>query len=156
MEIDWLYKWMTITYADTQIHLQGQLDSLPAGAVLQVTAVSEEASEGSLSSLPPELASLLSEFKDVFELPSGFPPARHCDHEILLVAAAAPVQVWPYRYPPAVKDEIERQVAKMLSSSLIQPSSSPFSSAVLLVKKKDGSFRFCVDFRQLNAITARC
>ena len=44
----------------------------------------------------------------------------------------------------------------MLNSGLIQPSRSPFSSTVLLVKKKDGSFQFCVDFRQLNAITAKC
>lgn len=43
----------------------------------------------------------------------------------------------------------------MLSSGLIQPSKSPFSSAVLLVKKKDGTFHFCVDFRHLNAITAK-
>jgi hypothetical protein len=54
-----------------------------------------------------------------------------------------------------VKDEIERQITEMLQASIIQPSTSPFSSAVLLVKKKDGSFRFCVDFRHLNAITEK-
>ena len=147
---------MTIMYEGTQMHLQGQLDSLPVGAVLQITAVKEEALEDSSSSSPPALVALLSEFKDAFDPPQGYPPARHYDHEIPLVAGAAPVQVRPYRYPPAVKTEIERQVSEMLNSGLIQPSSSPFSSEVLLVKKKDGSFRFCVDFCQLNAITAKC
>ena len=129
------------------MHLQGQLDSLPVGVVLQVTAVKEEALEGSSSSSPPELAALLSEFKDVFDPPQGYPPACHCDHEIPLIAGAALVQVRPYHYPPTVKTEIEHQVSEMLNSGLIQPSSSPFSSAVLLVKKKDGSFQFYVDFR---------
>ena len=119
MEIDWKYKWVTITYEGTQMHLQGQLDSLPVGAVLQVTTVKEEALEGSSSSSPPKLAALLSEFKDVFDPPQGYPPACHCDHEIPLVAGATPVQVRPYRYPPAVKTEIERQVSEMLHSGLI-------------------------------------
>jgi len=67
----------------------------------------------------------------------------------------APVSIRPYRNPPAIKDQIERQVQTMLDSGVIPHSDSPFSYPVLLVKNKDGSFRFCVDFRHLNAITAK-
>ena len=61
----------------------------------------------------------------------------------------------PYRYAPVLKDEIERQVNDMLNNGLIQPSASPFSSSVLLVKKKDNIWQFCVDYRFLNAITVK-
>ena len=61
----------------------------------------------------------------------------------------------PYRYAPVLKDEIERQVNDMLNNGLIQPSASPFSSSVLLVKKKDNTWQFCVDYRFLNAITVK-
>jgi len=63
------------------------------------------------------------------------------------------VNVRPYKYPYFQKKEIEEQVATMLARGFIQPSSNPFCSPVLLVKKKDGSWRFCVDYRALNAIT---
>lgn len=61
----------------------------------------------------------------------------------------------PYRFSPTIKDEVEKQVQEMLHSGLIQKSSSLFSSPVLLVKKKDKSWRFYVDYRQLNAITLK-
>jgi len=102
------------------------------------------------------LLSLLEEFSVAFDPPSGLPPSRSCDHTIPLIEGATPVNVRPYRYPPAVKDEIERQVADMLKAGIIQHSISPFSSSVLLVKKKDHTWRFCVDFRHLNAITGKC
>lgn len=105
--------------------------------------------------VPQELANLLDEFGEVFQAPSGLPPSRACDHSIPLIDGASPVSVRPYRYPTAIKDEIERQVVKMLQEGIIQHSASPFSSSVLLVKKKDKTWRFCVDFRHLNAITLR-
>jgi tRNA A37 N6-isopentenylltransferase MiaA len=71
------------------------------------------------------------------------------------VDGATPVNIRAYRYPPTLKDEIERQVNTMLEQGLIQPSKSPFSSPVLLVHKKDGTWRFCVDYRYLNAMTMK-
>jgi hypothetical protein len=98
---------------------------------------------------------LLEEFTSVFAEPSGMPPPRHRDHCINLLPGSAPVAVRPYRYPAAHKDELERQCATMLSQGIIQHSSSAFSSPVLLVKKADGSWRFCIDYRALNAITVK-
>jgi hypothetical protein len=91
----------------------------------------------------------------VFELPKGLPPTRDCDHHIPLVLDALPVQMRPYRYAPVLKTEIEKQVTEMLESGIIQHSKSPFASSVILVRKKDNTYRFCVDYRHLNALTAK-
>jgi hypothetical protein len=65
------------------------------------------------------------------------------------------VAVRPYRYPQLLKDEVERQCADMLAQGTIRPSSSPFSALVLLVKKADNTWWFCVDYRALNAKTVK-
>jgi hypothetical protein len=72
-----------------------------------------------------------------------------------LIEGAQPVNLRPYRYNPELKTEIEKQVQEMLVSGVIQPSQSAWSSPALLVRKKDGSWRLCVDYRHLNALTIK-
>jgi hypothetical protein len=98
----------------------------------------------------PLLDRLLLQFGPVFDEPRGLPPARPYDHRI-----PTPVAVRPYRYPQLQKDELERQCAAMLAQGIIRPSTSPFSALMLLVRKADNSWRFCIDYRALNAKTSK-
>jgi len=82
------------------------------------------------------IASLLTKYSSLFQPPTTLPPSWSTDHSITLLPNTAPVNVKPYRYPYFHKQEIEGQVNAMLEKGFIQPSSSPFSSPVLLVKKK--------------------
>ncbi|KAK1633151.1 hypothetical protein QYE76_007466 [Lolium multiflorum] len=86
---------------------------------------------------------------------AGLPPPRACDHRIHLLPGSAPVAVRPYRYPQLQKDELERQCALMLAAGIIRISTSPFSAPVLLVRKSDGTWLFCIDYRALNALTLK-
>jgi hypothetical protein len=86
---------------------------------------------------------------------SGLPPRRHGDHTIPLLPGTQPFKIKPYRYNSAQKIEIENQIKELLQKGPIQASTSPFSSPVLLVKKKTGDWRLCVDFRKLNAYTIK-
>lgn len=156
MKIHWQQKWISLPYDGAMICLFGDIQELPHDSVIQICSVEVSVSDdGILVSIPQEIQDLIEEFAVLFKVPSELPPQRACDHSILLIAGAAPVQIRPYRFAPALKDEIESQIKKMLDKGLIQKSSSPFSSIVLLVKKKDGTWRFCVDYRHLNAITIK-
>jgi hypothetical protein len=68
---------------------------------------------------------------------------------------AVPVNYRPYRYYPEQKIEIGHQVETMLKSGIVIPSLSPYASPVLLVKKKDNTWRFCVDYKKMNSITIK-
>jgi hypothetical protein len=101
------------------------------------------------------LTELLPQFEDVFAEPKGLPPSRSHDHAIVLKDDAKTVGVRPYRYPYFQKEEIEKIVRELLASGVIVPSQSPFSSPVLLVRKADGSWRMCMDYRALNNETVK-
>ncbi|XP_070037045.1 uncharacterized protein [Nicotiana tomentosiformis] len=110
---------------------------------------------GEPQDIPSELGALLDSHATVFTKPHRLPPVRTTDHSIHLSPEARPVNVKPYRYPHFQKQMMEQLVSDMLRDGVTQPSTSPFSSPVLLVRKKDGSWRFCVNYRALNAITVR-
>lgn len=105
--------------------------------------------------IPAAIQQVLDQYQEVFAEPIGLPPKRNCDHKIPLLEGTQPVNLRPYRHTPALKDEIERRVTEMLQSRVIQHSNSAFSSPALLVKKKDGTWRLCIDYRHLNAITIK-
>jgi hypothetical protein len=103
----------------------------------------------------PLLEALLDAFAGGLRHTDRPPPKRAHDHRILLKPDAQPVAVRPYQYPAADKDEFERQCAAMIEQGIVRRSDSSFSSPVLLVKKPDGSWRFCVDYRAVNAMTIK-
>lgn len=105
--------------------------------------------------LPHDMSDLLQEFDNIFGATTGLPPEREHDHRIPIIPGATPANVRPYRYPHLQKAEISRMVREMLDEGIIRPSRSPFSSPVLLVRKKDGTWRFCIDYRQLNETTVK-
>lgn len=102
-----------------------------------------------------ELTSLLRRFKHLFDEPFGLPPSRMFDHKILLIPGSVPICSKPYRHPCIHKNEIERQVKEMLDTGVIKSSNSSYSSPVILVKKSDGTWRICIDYRKLNQNTVK-
>ena len=101
----------------------------------------------------PAIETLLSKFSSIFQSPTNLPPPHQTTHHINLLSNTRPMNVCPYWYLYFQKSKIEKQVSELLSLRMIQVSQSPFWSPVLLVKKKDGNWRMCVDYHALNAIT---
>ncbi|GJR73633.1 putative reverse transcriptase domain-containing protein [Tanacetum coccineum] len=96
------------------------------------------------------------DFPEVFpkDLP-GLPPMRQVEFQIDLVPGAAPVARAPYRLAPSELQELSAQLQELSDKGFIRPSSSPWGAPVLFVKKKDGSFWMCIDYRELNKLTVK-
>ncbi|GJY05595.1 putative reverse transcriptase domain-containing protein [Tanacetum coccineum] len=103
-----------------------------------------------------EDAPIVRDFPEVFpeDLP-GLPPTRQVEFQIDLVPGAAPVARAPYRLAPSEMKELSEQLKELSDKGFIRPSSSPWGAPVLFVKKKDGSFRMCIDYRELNKLTVK-
>ncbi|GKF16632.1 putative reverse transcriptase domain-containing protein, partial [Tanacetum coccineum] len=99
---------------------------------------------------------VVRDFPEVFpeDLP-GLPPTRQVEFHIKLIPEAAPVARAPYRLAPAEIKELAEQLKILSDKGFIRPSSSPWGAPILFVKKKDGSFRMCIDYRELNKLTVK-
>ncbi|GKC23649.1 hypothetical protein Tco_1025799, partial [Tanacetum coccineum] len=97
---------------------------------------------------------MIRDFPEVFpeELP-GLPSPRQVDFRIGLIPGATPVARAPYRLAPSEMKELSVQLQELLEKGFIRLSSSPWGAPVLFVKEKDGSFRMCIDYRELNKLT---
>ncbi|GJT17975.1 putative reverse transcriptase domain-containing protein [Tanacetum coccineum] len=99
---------------------------------------------------------VVREFPEVFpeDLP-GLPPIRQVEFQIDLIPGATPVARAPYRLAPSEMQELSNQLQELADRGFIRPSTSPWGAPILFVKKKDGSFRMCIDYRELNKLTVK-
>jgi hypothetical protein len=108
-------------------------------------------------SLPNLAVSLLQEFEDIFpeKMPNELSPIRGIEHQIDFVSGAAIPNRPAYRSNPEEIKELQRQVEDLMSKGYVRESMSPCAVPVLLVPKKDGTWRMCIDCRMVNNITVK-
>jgi len=103
-----------------------------------------------------DMLQVVCEFPEVFpdEIPD-VPPEREVEFSIDLILGTKPVSMGPYRMSASELAELKKQLEDLLDKKFVRPSVSPWGAPVLLVKKKDGSMRLCIDYRQLNKVTIK-
>nr|GEY97018.1 putative reverse transcriptase domain-containing protein [Tanacetum cinerariifolium] len=152
--MDWLAKYHTLIICDDHIHYGDEVLIIRGdncdGRITSKKA-KDKSEEKRLVDVP-----IVREFSEVFPEDSpGLPPARQVEFQIDLVPGAAPVAWAPYQLSPAEMQELSTQLQELSDRGFIRPSSSPWGAPVLFVKKKDGSFWMCIDYRELNKLTVK-
>ena len=103
-----------------------------------------------------DLQRVITKHSKIFEyIPKGLPPIGDFDHAIHLILGSVPPNIRPYQYPYSQKSEIECMVPEMLEAGIIRPSQSSYSALVVMVRKPDGSWRMCPDYREINNTTIK-
>jgi hypothetical protein len=124
------------------------------GYIIQIHSLQTEQT-ATVQHLSAEIDKLIESFAEVFSEPTELPPSRACDHSIILTPGEQPPNLRPYRVPHMQKNSMEDIITKLLQAGQIQASLGPFSSPVVMVRKRDGSWRLCIDYRLLNSITVK-
>ena len=176
--MDWLARWDAMVDCRrkriqfnlpevTSFVVQGQRKEEPLRLIsaLQLCKMVRSGSEAGmifLSNLETSFAADISsipvvkEFADVFSADlSGLPPEREVEFAIELFPGTTPISKAPYRMALAGMKELKKQLQELLEKGFIRPSVSPWGAPVLFVKKKDGSMRLCIDYRELNRVTVK-
>ncbi|GJR77771.1 putative reverse transcriptase domain-containing protein [Tanacetum coccineum] len=143
--MDWLSKYHARIICDEKVvHIPIDGKTL----IIRAQVMEKKSDEKRLEDIP-----VVREFPEVFpeDLP-GLPPVRQVEFQIDLIPGAAPVARAPYRLAPSEMQELSNQLQELADRGFIQSSTSPWGAPVLFVKKKDGSFRMCIGYRELNRI----
>ena len=151
---------------ESEFKFQGERDIVPTCLISAIKArkLLQKGCEGYLAHIIDTTKAELKlsdlvvvrDFPDVFpdELP-GVIPDREVEFSIELLPGTTPISIVPYRMAPSELRELKVQLQELLEKGFIQPSVSPWGAPVLFVKKKDGTMRLCIDYRQLNQVTVK-
>ncbi|GJR10501.1 putative reverse transcriptase domain-containing protein [Tanacetum coccineum] len=156
--MDWLEKYqVVIVYAEKIVRIPwGNEMLIVRGCHVFLAHVTTKETEDKSEKKRLEDVPIVQNFPEVFlEDLSGLPPTRQVEFQIDLIPGVAPVARAPYRLAPSEMKELSDQLQELSDKGFIRPSSSPWGAPVLFVKKKDGSFRMCIDYRELNKLTVK-
>ncbi|GJR42084.1 putative reverse transcriptase domain-containing protein, partial [Tanacetum coccineum] len=155
--MDWLAKYHALIVCDEKIvHIPYGDEYIQKGCQVYLAQVTPKKTEDQSKEKRLKDVLIVHEFPEVFpEYLSGLPPARLVGFQIDLVPGAAPVARALYRLAPAELQELSTQLQELSKKGFIRPSFSPWRALVLFVKRKDGYFRMCIDYRELNRLTMK-
>ncbi|GJU84593.1 putative reverse transcriptase domain-containing protein [Tanacetum coccineum] len=144
--MDWLSKYHAkILCGEKVVHIPIN------GETLIIRVMEKKLDEKRLEDIP-----VVKEFSNVFpeDLP-GLPPVHQVEFQIDLILRVVPVARTPYRLSPSEMQELFNQLQELADRGFIRPSTSPWGAPILFIKKKDRSFKMCIDYRELNKLTIK-
>ncbi|GJY24457.1 putative reverse transcriptase domain-containing protein [Tanacetum coccineum] len=152
ISMDWLRRCHAVIVCDEKL----AQEYMAKGCQIFLAQISAKKEEDKSEGKQLKDVSIVRDFIEVFpEDLLGLPPTLLVKFQIDLIPGAAPVARAPYRLAPSEMKELSEQLQELSDKGFIRPSSSPWGAPVLFVKKKDGSFRMCIDYRELNKLTVK-